>query len=274
MSKKINRVKRITQRLVGSDRKDNFDYRGSVPTTSSGVYLDPNVGEANQASLDSVRKGSDKEYTSFPDYREYKDYNGSGYGAGSGMTTVGGKSTSERGGSGYAGYGKFSVHKCTCDPEMAVIAIRNGRTRLFGSSAKEVAYFGKTLIVDLSGTVRSLHRVTSDSFPARFKALSKYFVLPDVLEIPWPDFGSHKYDLQLWKDLYDLLPDGDVSVCCGMGHGRTGTFLSIMTVLDRKFTGPEAIKYIRGNHCKSAVETAGQEDMVQDVYEYFIQGVK
>lgn len=56
----------------------------------------------------------------------------------------------------------------------------------------------------------------------------------------------------------EQIREGKVVHCgCIGGHGRTGTFLALITQL----IAPElnAIDHVRNNYCKSAVETTGQE---------------
>ena len=82
--------------------------------------------------------------------------------------------------------------------------------------------------------------------------------------INWPDFGIPKYhDLAIDQidDAYDAAATEHVDVGCIGAHGRTGTILAIMAVIDGagKVTASEAVKWVRSTYCHEAVETLQQE---------------
>lgn len=80
--------------------------------------------------------------------------------------------------------------------------------------------------------------------------------------IDWSDFGL-PYDLDIAAeqiiDAYDKATAGwRVEVGCIGGHGRTGTILACMAVLDG-MTPERAIKHVRRKYCHQAIETNDQE---------------
>ena len=80
--------------------------------------------------------------------------------------------------------------------------------------------------------------------------------------IEWEDFGlpiDWKAAAHMIIDAYRrAMADFWVEVSCIGGHGRTGTALACMAVLDGH--SPEsAIQYVRGSYCKKAIETDEQE---------------
>lgn len=83
--------------------------------------------------------------------------------------------------------------------------------------------------------------------------------------IDWPDYGlptSSMTDvLRVARFVHSAAQDGQVcEVACLGSHGRTGTFLAILALLDMENPdGVEAVAHIRRNHCHKAVETAEQE---------------
>lgn len=60
---------------------------------------------------------------------------------------------------------------------------------------------------------------------------------------------------------------GDVAAACVGGHGRTGTFISIMSWLMEipQNNSKKPIEYIRDIYCKEAVETKVQFELIRDI---------
>lgn len=84
--------------------------------------------------------------------------------------------------------------------------------------------------------------------------------------ITWDDFGipsAYEAAFDAIEYAYDLAEAGKlVEVGCMGGHGRTGTILACMAVLDG-LDHKDAIAFIRSRFCKDAIETAEQEWYVE-----------
>ena len=93
--------------------------------------------------------------------------------------------------------------------------------------------------------------------------------VPDLIRprvrISWPDGSTPQVSAHQWQVLAAWLVKrgGSVYVACGMGHGRTGTCLSIlahyMRVLPPRV---DPVKWVREHYCPNAVETKGQIEYV------------
>jgi protein-tyrosine phosphatase len=83
--------------------------------------------------------------------------------------------------------------------------------------------------------------------------------------LDWPDFGIPDDAAQLAGGLRSLLDRARigerVEVGCLGGHGRTGTALACLAILDGCRPG-EAISWVRAHYCTDAVETVQQEAFV------------
>lgn len=87
--------------------------------------------------------------------------------------------------------------------------------------------------------------------------------------IPWTDYGLPEVDYgkaaRAIKTAFDAAKNGDVvEVGCVGSHGRTGTILACMVILDDPDMTPlGAIAWTRNVHCKNAVECSSQEWFVK-----------
>jgi protein-tyrosine phosphatase len=87
--------------------------------------------------------------------------------------------------------------------------------------------------------------------------------------VGWQDYGLPTIsDLDVARTaraVLNHLDYGDrVEVGCLGAHGRTGTFLALLTIMDSLDTSgaygaKRAVQYVRDNHCYEAIETKGQE---------------
>lgn len=101
-------------------------------------------------------------------------------------------------------------------------------------------------------------------------------VTPPVIKLSWPDGGVLPVSRKWWEDLYDWIQEeygeGEeepkkIAVFCVGGHGRTGTFLSILAGLagfgDAEHGCP--VLWVREQYCPKAVESWDQIDYVAGV---------
>lgn len=82
----------------------------------------------------------------------------------------------------------------------------------------------------------------------------------------WPDFGVVVVNDLRWLVLYtvECIKAGmDVDIGCHGAHGRTGTLLACVIAYLEGCTADAAIKATRERHCKKAIETKGQENLVR-----------
>jgi protein-tyrosine phosphatase len=82
---------------------------------------------------------------------------------------------------------------------------------------------------------------------------------------PWPDFGAPVDHNRLHEHLSEALARakaGDrVEIGCWGAHGRTGTALGCLAILDGH-APHEAVAWVRENYCERAIETPEQEAFV------------
>lgn len=82
--------------------------------------------------------------------------------------------------------------------------------------------------------------------------------------VRWPDFGlpaDKTAAARALREAWELAGTRRVEIACAGGHGRTGTALACLAVLDG-LPGPEAIGYVRRHYAPRAVETPWQRRSV------------
>lgn len=84
-----------------------------------------------------------------------------------------------------------------------------------------------------------------------------------AIAIDWKDFGAPDWDVEKWQAITDFILTKDilsVHCQCAMGHGRTGSILSIIYQLatDKFDTVEKLVLHIRDLYDKEAVESAAQ----------------
>jgi protein-tyrosine phosphatase len=82
--------------------------------------------------------------------------------------------------------------------------------------------------------------------------------------VRWPDFRlpTHRADAEeALRDAWERTAGARVEVACRGGHGRTGTALACLAVLDG-IPGHEAVRYVREHYDPRAVETPWQSRYV------------
>ena len=95
------------------------------------------------------------------------------------------------------------------------------------------------------------------------------------LVLDWPDMRHPNLPARFWVELYGAIRrHRRTLVFCMGGHGRTGTALSILRMIDKQVQGRSAVKWIRGNYCEKAVEVPSQMGYVERVGEVLGIGKK
>jgi hypothetical protein len=80
----------------------------------------------------------------------------------------------------------------------------------------------------------------------------------------WPDFGLPADPAAAeaaLREAWERAAAERVEIACAGGHGRTGTALACLAVLDG-VPGREAVRYVRAHYAARAVETPGQRRFV------------
>lgn len=158
------------------------------------------------------------------------------------------------------------VNTCSHDGTVTVWDGPRG-IRLHGARAAQAESVETDLLIDLSGTVDDEpgNRLSGDK--ELVKALSQYTKRARLLQIHWPDYSAPStLHEPFWRALWAAIPDNShVTICCLGSHGRTGTALASMVIVDSAYrlgtalSGYEATSLVRKRHCKKAVESHAQE---------------
>jgi protein-tyrosine phosphatase len=168
-------------------------------------------------------------------------------------------SGSSGGGNWYAsGIGFTKKVVCTHDGDTPVFAI--GDKTFYGadSSGAGRGAWGKEAIIDCAGVAP---RGESNFVESNLRKYRNLNTKPkrEYIRLHWQDYGTPPVGRAFWGRLLNLLPAGQILICCMGSHGRTGTAMGALMVVSGLWTASEAIDYIRRNHCKEAVETQAQE---------------
>ena len=83
--------------------------------------------------------------------------------------------------------------------------------------------------------------------------------------INWPDFNAPSHPKLAFYQIasaYQLALKANVEIGCIGGHGRTGTILACMAILDKDLDPDQAIDFTRSTYCNLAIETSSQESYI------------
>ena len=116
--------------------------------------------------------------------------------------------------------------------------------------------FEGDLVINLTKN-RNLHDNLSD-----FSSLTDCFTVNfKEIMVPWPDFGIPLVTKTFWQSVQKLaVKKGYKRACiqCGHSHGRTGTALSSLLIVNCGMSALDAVDLIREHHCHRAVESEEQ----------------
>ena len=96
-----------------------------------------------------------------------------------------------------------------------------------------------------------------------------------IMYLGWPDMSTLPMEWltpAVKRANWYVKQDLKVEIGCIGGHGRTGTFLACLLVYRMGITGSRAIQLVRTGHCKRAIETPSQEDLIIRFSQ--LQGIK
>jgi protein-tyrosine phosphatase len=89
-----------------------------------------------------------------------------------------------------------------------------------------------------------------------------------IVVYPWPDLGAPRDPRRFHRALRWLLGQASegrrVEIGCAGGHGRTGTTLAGLLVL-QGLSPRSAIRRVRRAYCEEAIESREQEALVRDI---------
>lgn len=97
-----------------------------------------------------------------------------------------------------------------------------------------------------------------------------YRLGPEFLFVDWPDMGVVPLEIldQAVRWATHRMDQGlRLGTGCIGAHGRTGSFLAAL-LIQRGASASEAIEKVRKDHCKHAIETTSQEEMVSKYETY------
>lgn len=104
--------------------------------------------------------------------------------------------------------------------------------------------------------------------PEQFSDLYAHTMDDEYITVCWPDGGAPDLLPSFWYVLPDVcLREGYelLTVYCMGSHGRTGTALAALAIVNFGMTAVEAVQYVRKTHCMKAVETYRQFDYLDSV---------
>lgn len=122
--------------------------------------------------------------------------------------------------------------------------------------------------------------LTKHEFPIEAKEEAVPKKIAEVIDIRWNDFKIPNLTPAFWQALWlgvehkaNEHPDKEYEILftCQGGHGRTGTSMACFLVASGIYDPLSAIKWVRENYCKSAVENMDQEKYLWYVGAAFLQ---
>jgi hypothetical protein len=152
-----------------------------------------------------------------------------------------------------------------------------GSTR---SRTDEDFFFVPTLVVSLVGRRPLLPHMSTKlvETPTGFGDLGRYFPrnkgLPLVID--WPDYGAPPFRYGFTRSVHKhCVKQGikEVVVYCVGGHGRTGTYLSSLLIEVQGLSYTDAVNFVRGAHCKKAVESKAQEAWLKNNDSWYLANI-
>lgn len=174
---------------------------------------------------------------------------------------------------GYGGYGRCHSHEAQLVCKSGGMSLWAGSRRSLevkiskGNISPVLGINLSGMFVDFNGDFPVLGNITArNTLPKElFHCDGKSE--PAIIDIEWDDMavpiGLNK---AWWEEMAKVIFEqkGDVAVCCVGGHGRTGTFLSIVMALGGDHDDSvDPVGYMRNLYCDSGVETERQIKYVE-----------
>ena len=157
---------------------------------------------------------------------------------------------------------------CTHKGNIAIIALKSGKTIYGGGISKGAYAEGGALLIDLTSAKSAQSMCKAMETTSKNELVLKFvkdWGSADYLNIPIIDGSAPAYPRKFWEQLFDMIKllDKNVLIVCQGGHGRTGTVLSILLGLFCDVTDP--VQKCREIYCEDAVETNAQLDYVEEI---------
>lgn len=157
-------------------------------------------------------------------------------------------------------------HRCAHPPTLVV---QIGNISYYGAGRSEAMDFDGDFVINLSG-VSNIMRTEG------MKDLTDLIQYPfEEIMVPWPDFKLPKVEPEFWEAAHQFSKDKgwtDVCVHCMGGHGRTGTALASLIIVNAGKSALEAVDIVRQNYCDMAIETLEQCMYLQQLDNLFNNG--
>lgn len=153
------------------------------------------------------------------------------------------------------------------------LIFKAGSLEVYGASRMNIdenSVRGFDLVVNLLGRRRFLEGGNLIRGSQKWAFLKKFTSRAAVEELvlDWKDQAVFPVGRDFWVALYEaLIKDGYKKVVffCEGGHGRTGTAVGCLMTVALNIHGGRAIKEIRENYCRQAIESKKQEDYVRSM---------
>ncbi len=190
------------------------------------------------------------------DYEKLSKFDDSGFGT-----------TGSCGGYGTTGYNNRTYVRKDCVHHGDKVVWEFEDKQLCGAKREDITIYGADLIIDLVGlNITGASRFVLESQSAlEFKDLNNFIIIPKILRLDWRDYSAPDgVPLTFWKEVWKRLPVGKTIIACQGGHGRTGTCIASLMIANG-ITYKDAIKHVRKEHCVHAIESAIQEDYLENL---------
>lgn len=175
---------------------------------------------------------------------------------------------------GYYGGGGKGYTKCYHEPLPSDKPVWEHKGRRFHLGGKTATVYDWDMILDLNNNVSSTKKYVLSEVPEGLNLdnLNKYSKnASPTIKFIWPDFATLPVHPPFWEELFNSLPQGDILIFCGEGHGRTGAAIICLMLAnqDKYVAADDLILQVKDSYCKKIIETEGQEKMIQEVEDYY-----
>lgn len=152
-----------------------------------------------------------------------------------------------------------------------------GKDVLFTIDGVNIRAAARSDIVEVTGCLRlNCTGLNADdrvltAVPAGFESLHDYAYNTRTITVDWSDGDSPELTPEFWLALPRLAKEKgikDIIAYCMGSHGRTGTALAAMAIVNLGMNAITAASFIRRKHCDHAIETYRQCDYLVVVEEW------
>ncbi len=143
--------------------------------------------------------------------------------------------------------------------------------KIFGASQVKVdekSVRGMDLVINLTGKRLFSPKNRLVALPRAFKPLEKSLDAVEEMVWDWKDFSDFPARREFWEKLYSIIQETgkkNILFFCVGGHGRTGTAVACLKTVAMNIHGGAAIREIREQYCRKAIEAKVQEIYVRSM---------